>query len=63
MDRVGPPRRGSPYQEQISRLPRGFEVKLNGVRFDGCREGDGTMPEAKGPGCSDKMGGGSEWKE
>lgn len=42
--------RGLQYQEQISRLPRGFDVQLNGVRFDGCRDSDGTMLEAKGPG-------------
>ncbi|MGH7061737.1 MAG: hypothetical protein ACREFH_15220, partial [Stellaceae bacterium] len=36
------------YQEQISGLPRGFEIVLNGVRFDGCRETNGTMLEAKG---------------
>ena len=38
------------YQEQISGLPHGFDVQLNGVRFDGCNESDGTMLEAKGPG-------------
>lgn len=38
------------YQEQISGLPRGFDVQLNGVKFDGCRDSDGTMLEAKGPG-------------
>ena len=38
------------YQEQISGLPRRFDVQLNGVRFDGCDDSDGTMLEAKGPG-------------
>jgi hypothetical protein len=28
-------------------LPRGLAVELNGVSFDGCRESDGTMLEAK----------------
>lgn len=51
------------YQEQISGLPRGFEIKLNGVRFDGCREEDGTMLEAKGPGFADKMDNPHEWKD
>ncbi len=35
------------YQAQISGLPLGMGVKLNGVKFDGCRESDGTMLEAK----------------
>jgi hypothetical protein len=51
------------YQEQISGLPRGWEVKLNGVRFDGCREEDGTMLEAKGPGYATFLDGRGGWKE
>jgi hypothetical protein len=35
------------YQSQISGLATGMGVKLNGVDFDGCRESDGTMLEAK----------------
>jgi hypothetical protein len=42
--------RGLAYQEQITGLPRGLAVELNGVSFDGCRENDGTMLEAKGEG-------------
>lgn len=38
------------YQEQVTGLPRAFDVQLNGVRFDGCNDSDGTMLEAKGPG-------------
>lgn len=38
------------YQEQITSLPRGVDVELRRVRFDGCRESDGTMLEAKGEG-------------
>ncbi|MGH6839729.1 MAG: hypothetical protein ACREDT_13220, partial [Methylocella sp.] len=45
------------YQAQISALnnpqrplPPGLAVTLNGVAFDDCRERDGTMIEAKGPG-------------
>ena len=34
------------YQSQISGLPIGMGVRLNGVNFDGCREGDGTMLDA-----------------
>src|SRR5579883_1944645 len=36
------------YQEQITGLPRGLDVELNGVRYDGCRLSDGHMLEAKG---------------
>jgi len=35
------------YQSQISGLPLGMGVELNGVKFDGCRVSDGTMLEAK----------------
>jgi len=35
------------YQEQISGLPPGLAVRLNGVVFDGCDESTGTMLEAK----------------
>jgi hypothetical protein len=51
------------YQEQISGLRRGLEVRLNGVGFDGCREADGTMLEAKGPGFADKMLGPDIWPD
>lgn len=42
--------RAAAYQQQITGLPRGLAVTLNDVIFDGCRESDGTMLEAKGPG-------------
>src|SRR5579859_1250103 len=42
--------RAAAYQHQITGLPPGMAVTLNGVIFDGCRESDGTMLEAKGPG-------------
>jgi hypothetical protein len=60
---AGRSERSLAYQHQISGLPRGLEVKLNGVRFDGCRESDGTMLEAKGPGYADKMEGARDWKD
>jgi len=50
------------YQSQITGLAPGLEVKLNDVRFDGCREADGTMLEAKGPGYANKMDGPQDWK-
>src|SRR5579883_829033 len=37
------------YQEQVTQLPRGMAVKWTGVTYDGCRESDGTLLEAKGP--------------
>ena len=42
------------YQEYVTNLPRGLDVTLTDplsprdVSFDGCRDGDGTMLEAKG---------------
>jgi hypothetical protein len=51
------------YQEEITGLPRGLEVTLNGVRFDGCIEADGTMLEAKGPGFENKMDGPDDWQD
>lgn len=46
----GMSRRAAAYQRQITGLPDGLAVMLNGVIFDGCRESDGTMLEAKGIG-------------
>jgi len=60
---AGRSERSLAYQEQITGLPRGLEVTLNGVRFDGCIEADGTMLEAKGPGFEDKMDGPDDWEE
>jgi hypothetical protein len=60
---TGRSERSLAYQEQISGLPRALEVKLNGVRFDGYREEDGTMLEAKGPDYADKMDGPQDWKD
>lgn len=42
--------RAKAYQQQISELPPGLAVTLNGHRFDGCRTIDGVMLEAKGEG-------------
>jgi hypothetical protein len=38
------------YQEQVTGLQRGVDVEFRTVRFDGCRESDGTFLEAKGEG-------------
>jgi hypothetical protein len=35
------------YQAQINGLPLGYHVLLNGIGYDGCRESDQTMLEAK----------------
>jgi hypothetical protein len=46
----GRSRRALAYQSQISGLPPGLDVPLNGVRFDGCDDTTGRMLEAKGLG-------------
>jgi hypothetical protein len=35
------------YQSQIGGQPPGYAIFLNGVAYDGCRESDGTLLEAK----------------
>jgi Restriction endonuclease fold toxin 5 len=60
---AGRSERSLAYQEEITGLPRGLEVALNGVRFDGCIEADGTMLEAKGPGFENKMDGPDDWQD
>jgi hypothetical protein len=62
-DFTGRKERALVYQQQITGLPPGLEVKLNGVRFDGCREADGTMLEAKGPGYATFLGGAGGWQD
>ncbi|MHC2432850.1 Tox-REase-5 domain-containing protein [Bradyrhizobium sp. USDA 4451] len=42
--------RAAAYQKQITGLDLGSAVVLNNDKFDGCRQSDGTMLEAKGPG-------------
>jgi hypothetical protein len=59
---AGRSERSLAYQEEITGLPRGLEVTLNGVQFDGCIEADGTMLEAKGPGFVDMMNGLNGWQ-
>ena len=49
------------YQLQVTGLPPGMAVELNGVMFDGCRTTDGTMLEAKGPGYDWGMSGSGQW--
>jgi hypothetical protein len=60
---AGRSERSLAYQEQITDLPRGLEVTLNDVRFDGCREEDGTMLEAKGLGFAAMMDGPNDWRD
>ena len=50
------------YQAQITGLPPGMAVMLNGVSFDGCRTTDGTMLEAKGPGIAQHINNDLTWK-
>jgi Restriction endonuclease fold toxin 5 len=51
------------YQQQISGLPPGLAINLNGVSFDGCRESDGTMLEAKGLGYENFLTESGEWQD
>jgi hypothetical protein len=46
----GRSRRSLAYQSQITGLPPGLDVNLNGVRFDGCDDATARMIEAKGLG-------------
>jgi hypothetical protein len=39
--------RSAAYQMQITGLPPGFVVRLNGIKFDGCNVIDGDMEEVK----------------
>ena len=50
------------YQSIITGLPLGIAVNLNGVSFDGCRQSDGVMLEAKGPGLAEFIDENGEWK-
>jgi hypothetical protein len=55
--------RAQAYQAQITGLPPGLAVALNGVVFDGCRESDGTMLEAKGQGYAWALRGSDAWMD
>jgi hypothetical protein len=46
----GRSKRSLAYQSQITGLPPGLDVNLNGVRFDGCDDATARMIEAKGLG-------------
>ena len=60
-DTTGRKERAKKYETYISGLKPGLAVKLKDpatgrdVKFDGCRESDGTMLEAKGPGYLEKL--------
>jgi hypothetical protein len=71
---AGRSERALAYQEQITKLPRGFDVVLpdstgKPVRFDGCCVAnfncirDGDMLEAKGPGYESKMKDADNWHD
>lgn len=61
-DITGRSERAVAYQAQISKLRRGFEVIFNGERYDGCRESDGNLLEAKGEGYADFMDKDGSWQ-
>jgi restriction endonuclease fold toxin 5 of polymorphic toxin system len=50
------------YQSMISGLPPGIAVNLGGVSFDGCRQSDGVMLEAKGPNIAQHMDDDGGWE-
>jgi len=52
--------RAMEYQMRVTGLPPGLGVLFNDVMFDGCREIDGTLLEAKGPGYARAM---DDWDE
>jgi hypothetical protein len=51
------------YQSQITGLPPGLEVVFNGERYDGCRESDHHLLEAKGEGYLTFMSSPMSWYE
>jgi hypothetical protein len=51
------------YQSQITGLPPGLEIVFNGERYDGCRDTDGHLLEAKGEGYANKMLNPTTWRE
>ncbi len=50
------------HQSQITGLPPALAVEFNGVKYDGCRESDGHLLEAKGQGFAKHMSGPDEWE-
>jgi hypothetical protein len=55
--------RAQAYQAQITGLPPGLAVALNGIVFDGCRVSDGTLLEAKGLGYAWALRGSDGWMD
>jgi hypothetical protein len=55
--------RTTSYQSQITGLPPGLEIIFNGERYDGCRESDGHLLEAKGEGYLTFMSSPFSWHE
>ena len=57
---ANPSLRASLYQWQICRMPPGYGVEFNGVRYDFCYPATGDFAECKGPGFEDWMEGSPE---
>ncbi len=50
------------YELQVTgKKEPGIDYKINGVSFDGCRQSDGVMIEAKGEGYEKHLGPDGEW--
>ncbi|WP_373453498.1 MULTISPECIES: Tox-REase-5 domain-containing protein [unclassified Rhodococcus (in: high G+C Gram-positive bacteria)] len=52
--------RATDYQEQVTGSPLGIEYVVDGVAFDGFR--DGRLKDAKGPGYEQFLDESGEWK-
>lgn len=51
------------YELQVTGKDKpGIDYKINGVSFDGCRQSDGVMIEAKGEGLEKHLAANGEWK-
>lgn len=51
------------YRAQITGLPPGLEIVFNGERYDGCRDSDGHLLEAKGEGYANMMFDRDNWRD
>lgn len=55
--------RAAAYQTQITGLPPGLVVRLNGVKYDGCNAANGNMEDAKAEGLEKFMVDSGHWRD
>ena len=60
---AGRSERSIAYQAQITGLPPGVEIVFNGERYDGCRDSDGHLLEAKGEGYARMLLDPQTWRD